>query len=155
MYGVTESGHSVLAHIHQFLSYFYVQMTEQVAALYNHKEHEKVLREQLENRLQGAVQAIEVLEKSSVMGFSDKKSKFLKIYVGLPNHVAQLRKTFEENQYRGFLGESVPFETTTFESNMPFALRFMIDNDIAGMQWIQIQKGRYLLRAQQQKTSHC
>jgi DNA polymerase delta subunit 1 len=38
------------------------------------------------------------------------------------------------------------FNTTTYESNMPFALRFMIDNDIVGMQWIQIQGGKYVLR---------
>lgn len=38
---------------------------------------------------------------------------------------------------------------------MPFALRFMIDNDIAGMQWIQIGKGNYLLRQPQAKESHC
>ena len=28
MYGVTEGGHSVMAHIHQFLSYFYVEVSE-------------------------------------------------------------------------------------------------------------------------------
>ena len=48
-----------------------------------------------------------------------------------------------------------PFSTVTFESNMPFALRFMIDNDIAGMQWIQIKKGGYKLRKPEAKRSTC
>jgi DNA polymerase delta subunit 1 len=38
---------------------------------------------------------------------------------------------------------------------MPFALRFMIDNDICGMQWIQIQGGNYMLRNNQTKESTC
>jgi hypothetical protein len=29
MYGVTEGGHSVMAHVHNFLSYFYVEISEQ------------------------------------------------------------------------------------------------------------------------------
>ena len=28
MYGVTEGGHSVLAHVHNFLSYFYVEIAD-------------------------------------------------------------------------------------------------------------------------------
>jgi len=38
---------------------------------------------------------------------------------------------------------------------MPYALRFMIDNDIAGMQWIQIQAGKYILRPSNTKDSTC
>ena len=38
---------------------------------------------------------------------------------------------------------------------MPFALRFMIDNDIVGMQWIQIPKGKYILRAKHTYQSTC
>ena len=38
---------------------------------------------------------------------------------------------------------------------MPFALRFMIDQDINGMQWIQIKKKGYKLRSPGQKKSTC
>jgi DNA polymerase delta subunit 1 len=38
---------------------------------------------------------------------------------------------------------------------MPFALRFMIDNNILGMQWIQIPAGKYKLRSEQTKKSTC
>lgn len=47
------------------------------------------------------------------------------------------------------------FSNITFESNMPFALRFMIDQDINGMQWIQIRKGGYILRNEKNKKSTC
>ena len=38
---------------------------------------------------------------------------------------------------------------------MPFALRFMIDHDIVGMNWIQIGGGNYKLRAPNLKKSTC
>lgn len=38
---------------------------------------------------------------------------------------------------------------------MPYALRFMIDQDINGMQWIQVPAGKYKLRNEQEKESTC
>ena len=38
---------------------------------------------------------------------------------------------------------------------MPFALRYMIDKDINGMQWVQIEKGNYILRHNSLKMSTC
>lgn len=65
-------------------------------------------------------------------------SKFLKIFVHLPKYVAQMRQLFEQNKI-SYKNECA-FSSVTFESNMPFALRFMIDNDIVGMQWCQFEK---------------
>jgi DNA polymerase delta subunit 1 len=33
----------------------------------------------------------------------------------------------------------------TYESNIAFALRFMIDTDIVGGNWVEVPKGKYLL----------
>ena len=41
----------------------------------------------------------------------------------------------------------------TFESNLPFYLRFMIDQQIVGMQWVRIKD--FTLRDNSQKTSMC
>ena len=54
-----------------------------------------------------------------------------------------------------FNGKRGIFSNITYESNMPFALRFMIDMDIVGMNWIQIPKGKYMLRRESQKVSTC
>ena len=35
------------------------------------------------------------------------------------------------------------FSSVTYESNLPFALRFMIDNEIGGMTWVKIKKGTW------------
>jgi len=39
-----------------------------------------------------------------------------------------------------FAGSSYALSETTYEANMPYALRFMIDNEIGGMTWIKIEK---------------
>ncbi len=43
----------------------------------------------------------------------------------------------------------------TYESSVPFALRFMIDKGIVGMGWMQIQRGAFRSRGQSHKTSTC
>ena len=57
---------------------------------------------------------------------------FLKIYAYVPPYISTLRGIFE----KGFSLDGISFSKITFESNMPFALRFMIDKDIVGMGWI-------------------
>jgi DNA polymerase delta subunit 1 len=36
--------------------------------------------------------------------------------------------------------------TITYESNMPYALRFMIDNEIGGMTWIKVAEKDWQMR---------
>ncbi len=43
--------------------------------------------------------------------------------------------------------QKMPFERTTFESNMPYALRFMIDRDMGGMSWLKVAPGSYKIRS--------
>ena len=44
-----------------------------------------------------------------------------------------------------------------FECNVPFVLRFMIDEDVNGAGWITLPKGTYQLRTEESglKSSHC
>ena len=35
---------------------------------------------------------------------------------------------------------------TTYESNVPYNLRFMIDNEIGGMTWVRIEKNKWKIR---------
>lgn len=48
--------------------------------------------------------------------------------------VPELRKMFESGLY--LKGMNLPQQT--FESNIPYLLRFMIDKDIVGMGWFRI-----------------
>lgn len=43
----------------------------------------------------------------------------------------------------------------TYESNVLYPLRFMIDNEIGGMTWIRIEKGDWHIRPERKKETHC
>lgn len=44
--------------------------------------------------------------------------------------------------------------SVTYESNLPYALRFMIDNEIVGMSWIRVNAGQYVIRPYSLKKSN-
>ena len=92
---------------------------------------------------------LELVDKKSIMHFQAHTSKFVKIYTMLPRHITHLRALIEKGLV--FMGST--FWTTTFESNMPHPLRFMIDNDMTGMSWIDLPKGSYSVRPRSYKKT--
>jgi len=67
-----------------------------------------------------------VVKKESIKyfkGIGDSKMSFLKIYCSKPSYVASYRGLIERDLDFG----KIKFQTRTYESNMPYALRFMID----------------------------
>ena len=86
------------------------------------------------------------------MNYQSKKQRFLKIYVSHPKLVAPLKSLIERGVK--IAGEDLLSETT-FESNVPFPLRFMIDNDIGGMTWIRVEKGKWKIRHDKNKETRC
>jgi DNA polymerase delta subunit 1 len=142
-------------HVHNFSSYFYVKVQSP-----DHLGPSDVQAIQdLLNKLAGGsessappVKAVEVIrDKASVMNYQSDKATFLKIYTGLPRYVNQLRTLFENGSVSYPKGAGSPFEQVTYESNLPYALRFMIDNEIVGMSWIRVRAGRYRLRERADK----
>ena len=80
------------------------------------------------------------------------KTKFLKVFVAHPKYVSQLRSIIE----RGVMfGGQDCLSSTTYESNLPYALRFMIDNEIGGMTWIRVEAKNWLRRPDMKKASNC
>lgn len=60
----------------------------------------------------------------------------------MPKHIAHLRAYVE----KGLSFNGSTFWTTTYESNLPHSLRFMVDNKMVGMAWIELPKGEYSVR---------
>ena len=52
---------------------------------------------------------------------------------------------------KGLAYNNDQFWNTTYESSMPQALRFMVDNNIVGMSWITLKAGTYHIRPRAQK----
>lgn len=47
------------------------------------------------------------------------------------------------------------YSFTTYESNLMFELRYMIDTDMVGAMWIELPPCRYSIRPPIGMTSHC
>ena len=89
----------------------------------------------------------------SILGYHFGETRdFIKVYVAMPSLVPGLKRNFDE-------GISVPsiglVKGQTYESNVPFVLRFMIDKGIQGADWVELPAGTYSLRDANTKQSRC
>ncbi|KAK9135052.1 hypothetical protein Syun_014382 [Stephania yunnanensis] len=87
------------------------------------------------------IKRIEMMQKRSIMHYQQQQSHpFLKIVVALPTMVAGCRGILERGIHVDGLGMR---SFMTYESNVLFALRFMIDCNIVGGNWIEVPAGKY------------
>ncbi|KAI0955116.1 DNA-directed DNA polymerase delta [Taiwanofungus camphoratus] len=150
MFGVTETGHSVLANITDFLPYFYV------AAPRGFAESDIFAFSQYLNNAGsgGLVRNVELVQKRSLWQYrSDDWVPFIKITLADQRSLPKIRGIFERGEchFRDLFSDQV----ATFESNVQYTLRFMIDTRVVGMNWIEIPAGSYKLIGQEKKRSHC
>ncbi|KII85833.1 hypothetical protein PLICRDRAFT_144471 [Plicaturopsis crispa FD-325 SS-3] len=138
LYGVTEAGHSVLAHVTDFLPYFYVPVPRgfQVDDL-------DAFMENLNNHFDGGiVRHVEMVKKRSLWGYrGDDWVGFIKITCGTPRNIPQVRGIFERGECN--FQDLFPNPISTYESNIVYTLRFMIDTKVVGMNWIEVPAGKY------------
>lgn len=88
--------------------------------------------------------------KESLYHFHDnKKSKFLKLTVSQHRYVNTVKDVFEKSQFvlTTAARKTLYFSQTTFESNIEYLLRFMIDADIPGMSWLELPADKYVVRS--------
>lgn len=152
MFGITIEGFSVMLNIYGFLPYFYIAVPPHSSNL-DEFTLSKAVQTQLNNRLKEKVSfservdnfvvSVDIVQKSSVMNYhGNQKNDFFKITMALPKHVAPARDILEE--YGINLPEVGNKIYQTYESNLPFALRFMIDRDISGVSWVQIPAKKWI-----------
>eukprot|EP00884_Botryococcus_braunii_P008677 jgi/Botrbrau1/17810/Bobra.0127s0057.1 len=161
MFGVNETGNSVCAFVHGFEPYFYIEAPPQCGpdecdCIRN------VLNARLAERNKGSRQQTKfclkvVLEqKQTIMQFQPVKCRpFLKVVVATPNLVTQARAILEQGIPIDSLGITRGF--ATYESNVLFVLRFMVDCSIVGGNWIELPAGTYsrTVADSPSRLSHC
>ena len=134
VFGATENGHSAVAYVHGFLPYFYVPAwvgwTPDELDMFRDALGD-CLRERTKTRRQDIKQhvlACTVERKQSIWGYQFGETKdFIKVSVAIPSLVATARGILESGQIRiGDENWKGPFQT--YESNVPYALRFMVDD---------------------------
>lgn len=99
------------------------------------------------------VLSVQMVRRQSIFGYSSISSRnMLQIFVALPGLIATARGVLD----RGFRCLSYPERSyQTYESNMPFVLRYMIDNAIVGCNWIELKAGTYKIRSNGEMETRC
>jgi DNA polymerase delta subunit 1 len=99
-------------------------------------------------------------DKQSLMGYSvDQEPRvFVQVFVAMPTMVPTLKRLLEEDGVE-FPAGTLPHGQThaacpTFESNVPFVLRFLIDREINGSTWLELPQGAYTRRAPKDTVTH-
>ncbi|KAJ3102438.1 DNA-directed DNA polymerase delta [Phlyctochytrium planicorne] len=158
LYGTTNDGVSVLCHVHGFTPYFYIPAPNGF-----NENHLPKFREALDFAIRNdsrrqemhgtAVLSIEFVSKQSIYGYQGpNKNLFLQIFVRFADQVTVAKRLLEGGiSVPGFPNRSF----TTFESNIPFTLRFMIDTKIVGANWVSLQAEKYSIRRDATKVSFC
>ncbi|KAF3971356.1 hypothetical protein CMV_005041 [Castanea mollissima] len=155
IFGVTSEGHSVCCHVHGFEPYFYIScppgMGPDDISRFHQMLEARMKEVNRNSKVPQYVRRIELLQKRSIMYYQQQTSHpFLKIVVALPTMVTSCRGILDRGiQIDGFGMKSF----MTYESNVLFALRFMIDCNIVGGNWIEVPAGKYKKTAK--NLSYC
>ena len=146
LFGVTKDGNSVTAHVHGFRPYFYVRapngFQQSDVAPFKMALAAK-LKSQMSAKDQGSECVLDcaAVSRQSIMHYSAGAFQpFIRIVVALPTMVPTARRVLENGLALPRLG-SVQFDT--FESNCQFVLRFMVDRDIVGVNWLTLPAGTW------------
>lgn len=150
MFGVTMGGNSVCCHVHGFTPYFYIGAP--TGFDHNHCYPFKMaldkavladMRSNKEN-LQEAVLEVTMVEGQSMLGYhGEEKYKFIKIVLALPRLIAAAKRLLE----RTIVYSAFDFQDCrSYESNIDFDIRFMVDTGVVGCSWIELPAGRYRQR---------
>lgn len=151
LWGVTDQGNSVCVQDATFRPYFYVKARDMVHALELSSAMERAYAIEYDSekspghvRMGTYILKVEQLEGHSIMGWHCNRARepLFKFTVALPAHVAKGRDWLE-----GTNRAVTPVRVPTFEGNVPFELRYMIDRDMHGCEWISVGGDSYKLEA--------
>ncbi|KAN0000981.1 hypothetical protein ACTFIZ_001434 [Dictyostelium cf. discoideum] len=153
LFGITKEGNSVLCKVHGFLPYFFIScppgFTEADCKSLKHDLNETMkmsANQSNEKDIENIVISIDIEKKKSIMGYNPNPlSDFIRITLVLPKFVTRCREIFESGRHH-FTIPGQPFrQYQTYESNILFALRFLIDKGITGCSWIELPANTYKL----------
>jgi len=162
LYGVTSTGLSVCCHCVGFAPYFYCRtwpgfVRDRDEGLLGRalnlrmKSNESAMKQKCDEYVTKVVS----VEKQSIWGYNPgAKEVMLKVYLSVPTLSTAARKMVIE----GFQlddEEHTLYRSQTLESNINFALRYMIDQRIVGAGWIAVNGGQFARVAERNKSSTC
>ncbi|EDR28305.1 DNA polymerase delta catalytic subunit, putative [Entamoeba dispar SAW760] len=157
LYGTTNEGDSVLAMVHGYKPYFYISVEKE----YTQQELDE-LKMKCNQQLHSEVKATGDFEQyillmenvkgyHSLMNYNfEKETFFVKITLRLPKYVPVLRHILQETQRINNR------HYQTYEADLLFVLRFMVDAGLVGCSWVKVPAKRYILvKDEANKISRC
>ncbi|KAF7909433.1 uncharacterized protein EAF01_003151 [Botrytis porri] len=154
LFGVTETGHSVMLHVKDFLHYLYVA----APVSFTHKDCEpyKMFLDSQVGMHTPAINSVSVVLRENLYGFTgNKQHAYIKITVTDPKYINKVRTTIEEGKanWKGMWrndGNGI----LTFDS-IQYVLRFMVDVKIYGMSWVEVEAKKYEIVPEHNRQSNC
>lgn len=120
LFGRKADGKAVMILINGFEPYFYVK--GDIKRIYSEMGEDKKIKDLIE------------VEKYLPIGFDSKKTKLIKAICYSPKDVRELREKYESS----FM---------TYESDILFKYRFLVDNKIHGMDWLSVNGNKIYSQA--------
>ncbi|PWN47174.1 hypothetical protein IE53DRAFT_349623 [Violaceomyces palustris] len=149
IYGVTAQGNSVCAHVHGFLPYFYIHAPRGFTSA-TCRDFQNHLNTLFGGR---AIQNVQLFSKKSLINYSGTEDvAFIKITLADLRSVPKVRGSLERGEV-GFRDLFTPGDSLLSYENIAYTLRFMIDHNIVGMNWLEILPGQYKLRQENHRVS--
>ncbi|KAI9671503.1 MAG: DNA-directed DNA polymerase delta [Caeruleum heppii] len=154
LFGVTETGHSVLLHVTDFLHYLYVAAP--VSFVPQDCESFKAYLDTQLAQHQPAIHSVQVVMRENLFGFQgNQKSAYLKITVTDPKYINRLRTAIESGSANWrVLWKGAEGGILTFDS-LQYVLRFMVDTKISGMSWVEVATTKYHILPHRERHSNC
>ncbi|CAG8641582.1 19572_t:CDS:2, partial [Gigaspora rosea] len=156
MFGLTEAGNSVLCYVKGFLPYFYIPAPNGFKSgdIVEFKSSlELALQHEISSGGRELLNKVEVKLKETIQGYHGKqKCPFLKLSFVDTKTLNIAKRMIEDGS---FTYKSRDVGGITFESNLKYVLRFMIDCKVTGANWIELPPKSYRFCAEYERSSHC
>ncbi|TVY49061.1 DNA polymerase delta catalytic subunit [Lachnellula occidentalis] len=155
LFGVTETGHSAMLHVTDFLHYLYVP------APISFSPHDcdgfKIYLESQVAQHQPAIHSVRIVLRENLYHFSgNQQNPYIKIIVTDPKFISKVRGTIEEGRanWKGMWQVDPKGRVETFDS-IQYVLRVMIDCKIFGMSWVEVPPKQYKMIDPHLRHSNC
>lgn len=153
LFGVTETGHSVMLHVTDFLHYLYVAAP--VSFGQRDCETFKVFLESQIAQHSPAIHSVQMVLRENLYGFQgNQQNPYLKITATDPKFINKIRTTIESGNANWKGMWKATDGVMTFDS-IQYVLRFMVDTKLAGMSWVEVPSVSYKLIHPNERQSNC
>nr|QDO16561.1 DNA polymerase delta catalytic subunit [Crypthecodinium cohnii]USW07833.1 DNA polymerase delta catalytic subunit [Crypthecodinium cohnii] len=130
LYGLTLEGCSVCARLSGIRPYFYMRCASEI------RGREEDLKQELSKQLGAStVLSVEVVRRTPLMTYQLEQDMF-KVTLASQDKMKEAAHAVEGNRLPNFSGE-------TFEAEVPFLLRFLVDKDFGGGRWVELPVGSW------------